>query len=104
MRPRRRGRRGRILPIHIGGSSLAAARRAGRRGDGYFPGGRLTLEQRNEQLAVMRVEAAGMRVELSSFVRRRLEVCAEDFNSAAGCSASVDTGIGGDQRDVEGFG
>ncbi len=28
---------GRILPIHVGGSSMAAARRAGRRGDGYFP-------------------------------------------------------------------
>ena len=27
------------LPIHVGGSSLAAARRAGLRGDGYFPGG-----------------------------------------------------------------
>lgn len=27
------------LPIHIGGSSRAAARRAGARGDGYFPGG-----------------------------------------------------------------
>jgi probable F420-dependent oxidoreductase len=49
---------GRILPIHVGGSSLAAARRAGRRGDGYFPGGRLTLEQRDEQIAVTRAEAA----------------------------------------------
>jgi probable F420-dependent oxidoreductase len=49
---------GRILPIHVGGSSLAAARRAGRRGDGYFPGGRLTSEQRAEQIAVMRAEAA----------------------------------------------
>jgi probable F420-dependent oxidoreductase len=48
---------GRALPVHVGGSSLAAARRAGRRGDGYFPGGRLTLEQRGEQLAVMRSEA-----------------------------------------------
>jgi len=48
----------RILPVHVGGSSLAAARRAGRRGDGYFPGGRLTLEQRAEQITVMRVEAA----------------------------------------------
>src|SRR5260370_16032807 len=28
------------LPIHVGGSSRAAARRAGRRGDGYSPGGR----------------------------------------------------------------
>ena len=48
---------GRVLPVHVGGSSLAAARRAGRRGDGYFPGGRLTLERRAEQLAVMRSEA-----------------------------------------------
>lgn len=49
---------GRILPIHVGGSSLAAARRAGRRGDGYFPGGRLTPEQRAGQIAVMRAETA----------------------------------------------
>src|SRR4051812_8940458 len=27
------------LPIHVGGSSRAAARRAGHRGDGWFPGG-----------------------------------------------------------------
>jgi probable F420-dependent oxidoreductase len=49
---------GRILPVHVGGSSLAAARRAGRRGDGYFPGGRLTSGQRAEQIIVMRQEAA----------------------------------------------
>jgi probable F420-dependent oxidoreductase len=49
---------GRVLPVHVGGSSLAAARRAGRRGDGYFPGGRLTLAQRAEQISVMRAEAA----------------------------------------------
>jgi probable F420-dependent oxidoreductase len=49
---------GRVLPVHVGGSSLAAARRAGRRGDGYFPGGRLTLEQRSEQITAMRAEAA----------------------------------------------
>jgi probable F420-dependent oxidoreductase len=49
---------GRILPVHVGGSSLAAARRAGRRGDGYFPGGRLTSEQRAGQITVMRAEAA----------------------------------------------
>jgi probable F420-dependent oxidoreductase len=48
---------GRVLPVHVGGSSLAAARRAGRRGSGYFPGGRLTLEQRAGQVAVMRAEA-----------------------------------------------
>jgi len=37
------------LPIHVGGSSKAAARRAGRRGDGYFPGGRLTADERASQ-------------------------------------------------------
>jgi alkanesulfonate monooxygenase SsuD/methylene tetrahydromethanopterin reductase-like flavin-dependent oxidoreductase (luciferase family) len=42
------------LPIHIGGSSAAAARRAGLRGDGYFPGGRLSGAQRASQLALMR--------------------------------------------------
>ncbi|MFI5959163.1 LLM class F420-dependent oxidoreductase [Cryptosporangium sp. NPDC051539] len=30
---------GAILPIHVAGSSRPAARRAGARGDGYFPGG-----------------------------------------------------------------
>jgi len=49
---------GRILPVHVGGSSLPAARRAGRFGEGFFPGGRLTPEQRAGQIAVMRAEAA----------------------------------------------
>src|ERR1700730_16767223 len=42
------------LPIHVGGSSGAAARRAGLRGDGYFPGGRLTAPERASQLEEMR--------------------------------------------------
>jgi probable F420-dependent oxidoreductase len=37
------------LPVHVGGSSRAAARRAGLRGDGWFPGGRLTEEERASQ-------------------------------------------------------
>jgi probable F420-dependent oxidoreductase len=45
------------LPIHVGGSSKAAAVRAGRRGDGYFPGGRLTAEQRAGQIEIMRTAA-----------------------------------------------
>ncbi|MER6942902.1 LLM class F420-dependent oxidoreductase [Nonomuraea sp. NPDC000554] len=45
------------LPIHIGGSSRAAARRAGRRGDGYFPGGRLDLEERAIQMGLARSAA-----------------------------------------------
>jgi len=48
---------GASLPIRVGGSSLAAVRRAGHRVDGYFPGGRPTPEQREEQIAVMRAEA-----------------------------------------------
>jgi probable F420-dependent oxidoreductase len=57
----------RPLPIHIGGSSLAAARRAGLRGDGYFPGGRLTAAQRAEQLAVARALAADRGRDSKSF-------------------------------------
>jgi probable F420-dependent oxidoreductase len=46
------------LPIHVGGSSDAAARRAGRRGDGYFPGGMLTPEERRRQFELARTTAA----------------------------------------------
>ncbi|SDT49578.1 TIGR03619 family F420-dependent LLM class oxidoreductase [Actinoplanes derwentensis] len=46
------------LPIHVGGSSRAAARRAGRRGDGYFPGGMLSPSERAAQLDLARAEAA----------------------------------------------
>jgi probable F420-dependent oxidoreductase len=48
---------GATLPIHVGGSSTAAARRAGARGDGYFPGGMLAPSERLAQLDVMRQAA-----------------------------------------------
>jgi probable F420-dependent oxidoreductase len=47
-----------ILPIHVGGSSPAAARRAGRRGDGYFPGGKLTPAERRRHLELAHAAAA----------------------------------------------
>jgi probable F420-dependent oxidoreductase len=47
----------RMLPIHVGGSSAAAARRAGRRGDGFFPGGWLTPAERLAQIELMRMTA-----------------------------------------------
>ncbi|MVU76606.1 TIGR03619 family F420-dependent LLM class oxidoreductase [Nocardia sp. ET3-3] len=45
------------LPIHIGGSSAAAAVRTGRRGDGYFAGGRLTEDERDRQIELARKTA-----------------------------------------------
>lgn len=45
------------LPIHVGGASRAAARRAGRRGDGYFPGGMLGPLERGSQLDLAKAEA-----------------------------------------------
>ncbi|GGV17290.1 LLM class F420-dependent oxidoreductase [Actinomadura cremea] len=45
------------LPIHVGGSSLPAARRAGLRGDGYFAGGALTHEERAAQWEAVRTTA-----------------------------------------------
>ncbi|WP_049573912.1 TIGR03619 family F420-dependent LLM class oxidoreductase [Nonomuraea sp. SBT364] len=47
-----------LLPIHVGGSTPAAARRAGRRGDGYFPGGSLGAEERAAQWELARAAAA----------------------------------------------
>lgn len=46
-----------VLPVHVGGSSRAAARRAGRRGDGYFPGGAIGPPERAAQLEIMRQAA-----------------------------------------------
>ncbi|MGY2113036.1 TIGR03619 family F420-dependent LLM class oxidoreductase [Nocardia gipuzkoensis] len=48
---------GEPLPIHVGGSSRAAARRAGSRGDGYFPGGMLGPAERATQLEIARAAA-----------------------------------------------
>jgi probable F420-dependent oxidoreductase len=45
------------LPIHVGGSSRAAARRAGRRGDGWFPGGVLDAGTRKELWDLVRSSA-----------------------------------------------
>lgn len=46
------------IPIRVGGSSRAAARRAGLRGDGWFPGGSLTAEDRVALFDLVRETAA----------------------------------------------
>lgn len=45
------------LPIHVGGSSRAAARRAGLRGDGYFPSGGIAPAERAALIELMRQTA-----------------------------------------------
>lgn len=45
------------LPIHIGGSSRAAARRTGVRGDGYFAGGARLPDERTSQWELARATA-----------------------------------------------
>ena len=59
------------LPVHIGGSSRAAARRAGLRGDGYFPGGRVTAAERASQIDLMRAtaRAAGRAADALEYTR-----------------------------------
>jgi alkanesulfonate monooxygenase SsuD/methylene tetrahydromethanopterin reductase-like flavin-dependent oxidoreductase (luciferase family) len=51
----------RLLPIGVGAlpgeAAAVAARRAGLRGDGYFPGGRLTAAERASQIELMRTTA-----------------------------------------------
>lgn len=47
----------RTLPIHVAGSTRAAARRAGLRGDGYFAGGRVDSQERAFQIDLMRTTA-----------------------------------------------
>lgn len=46
------------LPIHVGGSTRASARRAGQRGDGYYPGGMVVPTERARQLEIARAAAA----------------------------------------------
>ena len=75
------------LPVHVGGSSPAAARRAGRRGDGYFPGGRLTEAERVSQLKLMRAAArdAGRDPDALQVTRwGSIEMTAEDVAEHAG--------------------
>src|SRR5215211_4762053 len=62
---------GRALPIHVGGSTRAAARRAGLRGDGYFPGGMIGSQERAAQIALMRTtaRAAGRDADVLEYTR-----------------------------------
>jgi probable F420-dependent oxidoreductase len=93
------------LPIHVGGSSPAAARRAGRRGDGYFPGGMLTPDERRRHLDLAHAAAAAAgrdpgtleytRWGSTSLTRERVEALA-----AEGVTRIV---VGGTDEDLTAF-
>jgi probable F420-dependent oxidoreductase len=74
------------LPIHVAGSSRASARRAGRRGDGYFPGGALTPEERRIQFELAKATAieAGRDADLLEHTRwGSIEMSVTDVESFA---------------------
>ena len=76
----------RTLPVHVGGSSRAAARRAGQRGDGYFPGGGLDAEERAAQLEIMRAAArdAGRDADALEYTRwESIDMSVEDVGAHA---------------------
>lgn len=62
---------GAALPIHVGGSSRAAARRAGRLGDGWHPGGALNDGERQVLWDLVRstAEEAGRDPEAIAYTR-----------------------------------
>ncbi len=75
------------LPVHVGGSSRAAARRAGLRGDGYFPGGQLTDAERASQIELMRATAAGAGRDAAALEYTRwgsIDMTAADVDAHAG--------------------
>ncbi|WP_454197692.1 TIGR03619 family F420-dependent LLM class oxidoreductase [Nocardia sp. Marseille-Q1738] len=85
------------LPIHVGGSSRAAARRAGARGDGYFPGGALGPGERAVQLEIARAAAADQGIGAFEYTRwgsldmpvERVEALAEQGVTRIVVSAST---------------
>lgn len=74
------------LPIHVGGSTRAAARRAGLRGDGYFAGGALGSKERASQIELMRRTAteADRDPEVLEYTRwASIDMSAEDVEARA---------------------
>lgn len=74
------------LPIHVAGSSRAAARRAGRLGDGYFPGGGIDDRERATLVELMRSTAreAGRDPDALEYTRwGSIDMAPEDVASRA---------------------
>ena len=76
---------GRALPIHVGGSTRAAARRAGLRGDGYFPG-MIGRQERAAQIELIRTTArdAGRDADALEYTRwGSIDMSREDVEAQA---------------------
>ena len=91
-----------VLPIHVGGSSRAAARRAGQRGDGFLPGGMLTPDERRRQWELARDAAreAGRdpdALEYTRFASSSLTPARAEALAAEGVTRVV---VGGDEDDL----
>jgi probable F420-dependent oxidoreductase len=102
----------RTLPVHVGGSSRAAARRAGRRGDGYFPGGRLTAGERAGQIELMRSAAAAAGRDPAALEYTRwgsIDLSAADVESFARAGTTrlvvgpTATGLSGQRAELSAF-
>lgn len=61
------------LPIHVGGSSAAAARRAGQRGDGWLPGGSLSDDERKALWELVKTTALEAGRDPDGIVYARME-------------------------------
>jgi probable F420-dependent oxidoreductase len=93
------------LPIHVGGSSPAAARRAGRRGDGYFPGGMLTPDERRRQLDLARAAAtdAGRDPNALEYTRWGSPSMTSERVEALAAEGVTRLVVGGEEDELTGF-
>lgn len=75
------------LPIHVGGHTEASARRAGRLGDGYFPGGMMSPDERARQWEVAR--SFGRELEYTRWASIELTAAALSRYAAEGVTRLV---------------
>ena len=94
------------VPVHIGGHSEAAARRAGRLGDGFQPLGlapdvlSTRLDQVREAADAAGRDAEAIELSLSGFLPTTTEQDVADAESAGACRLVVSTSMTGELDQV----
>jgi probable F420-dependent oxidoreductase len=91
---------GKPLPIHVAGSSRAAARRAGARGDGFFPGGMLPPEERQRQWDLVRSSALAAGREVVEYTRFASASLTPDRAAALAAEGVTRVVVGGLEDDL----